>query len=469
VKRQLSIKRVLTDGTIMNVLLTIVVYGSIYANPLVWISDYPPDIQEAVGSVDVPIGQKIVAATVSLCIIVGVALYSSAKLRRRNDGELSFLVAFVHSALLLFSFTVWDLLVLDWVIFVTIQPDFIVIPGTEGLAGYKDYWFHFEVSFLGWVQWVSILVGGLVLAGLSMTRLGGKRRSEEETAAEYYVRNKAKLLREHRRLATMGQESMAARYEADFIAAVTRESLVEFEKLIPDLPYIGGEQNPLTGNLVFSASALAFYRVMKRHGKSVEEIGALLYRIMEVWIRRYPRFIRRLMGTYYLSKLSQRLSRRRALLSQERRYAGDWVFEYVEGDGETFDWGRDYVECGIVKFLYSQGADELTPYLCLTDYALFGALGIELKRTMTLAKGCQKCDFRFKKGESPSGWPPPWLGTQEALENGRQRQHQQIHSTCFPAIRVLPQRHPLPSTVHRPSSDAGRPPVILQPSAYTPP
>lgn len=64
----------------------------------------------------------------------------------------------------------WDLLILDWLIFVTIQPDFIVIPGTEGLAGYKDYWFHFEVSFLGWVQWISILVGALVLAGLSISR-----------------------------------------------------------------------------------------------------------------------------------------------------------------------------------------------------------------------------------------------------------------------------------------------------------
>jgi hypothetical protein len=77
------------------------------------------------------------------------------------------------------------------------------------------------------------------------------------------------------------------------------------------------------------------------------------------------------------------------------------VFEYVEGDGTTFDWGRDYVECGIVKFLHSQEADELTPYLCQTDYALFDALGIKLKRTMTLATGCEKCDFRFKKGEPP--------------------------------------------------------------------
>jgi hypothetical protein len=245
-----------------------------------------------------------------------------------------------------------------------------------------------------------------------MIRLSGKRRSEETDEA-YYVRNKAKLLREHRKLTAIGQAIMATRYEPDFVAAVTGESLAEFEKLLLELPCIGGDQNPLTGNLVLSASALALYRVMKRRGSTVEETGELLYRIIETWIRRYPRFIRRLMGSYYLSKLSRRRSEKRAPLSQERRYAGDWVFEYVEGDGEMFEWGRDYVECGIVKLLHSQGADELTPYLCLADYALFGALGIKLTRTMTLAEGCEKCDFRFEKGESPSGWPPPWRNTQE--------------------------------------------------------
>jgi hypothetical protein len=62
------------------------------------------------------------------------------------------------------------------------------------------------------------------------------------------------------------------------------------------------------------------------------------------------------------------------------------------------------------KFLHSQGADELAPYPCLLDYALFGALGIELRRTQTLAEGGERCDFRFKKGgEAPAGWPPLWL------------------------------------------------------------
>lgn len=49
VKEQLSLKRVLIDGTILSVLLTIIIYGSIYINPSIWAGDYPPDIQAAVG------------------------------------------------------------------------------------------------------------------------------------------------------------------------------------------------------------------------------------------------------------------------------------------------------------------------------------------------------------------------------------------------------------------------------------
>jgi hypothetical protein len=411
---QLSIKRVLVEGTILSVLVSMIVYGSIYVNPTTWISDYPPDVRAAAGEVDAPSPVlTIVMGVLLLGAVIGVPLYSNAKLRRQNDGELSFLTAFVNSALIFFFFAVWDLLILDWLIFVTVQPDFIVIPGTEGLAGYKDYWFHFKVSFLGWAQWISILVGGLVLAALSMIRLGGRGRIEKAAGSEYYVRNKARLLKEHQRMAAAGREILVAQYGETFADTLTRESLAEFEKLLPELPYIGGRRNSLTGNLVSSASALAFYRVMKRHGKSVEESGEYLYRMMEAWIERYPRFVRRLMGRYYMSKLSQRQSRQKAAVSQERRYPGDWVREHVEGDGDAFDWGVDYTECGIVKFLHSQGADELAPYLCLLDYALFGALGIELKRTQTLAEGGERCDFRFKEGgETPRGWPPPGLERQ---------------------------------------------------------
>ena len=234
----------------------------------------------------------------------------------------------------------------------------------------------------------------------------------EQQGHPYYLQNREKLLAEHRKMAEAGRAFATERYGEAFADTLWRDSLVEFESLIPELPYIGGRQNPLTGNLVSSAGALAVHRVMQRHGKAIEDTGELLYRLMEAWIRRYPRFVRHLMGCYYLSGFSQRQSRRRSALSQQRHYSADWVRVHVDGDGQAFDWGVDYLECGIVKFLRSHGAAELAPYLCLLDYALLGALGIRLMRTQTLANGDGKCDFRFKRdGEVPSGWPPPWLET----------------------------------------------------------
>jgi hypothetical protein len=61
--------------------------------------------------------------------------------------------------------------VIDWFIFVTIQPDFVVISGTAGVAGYKGYWAHFAVGFLDLTQWLSILAGGLILSVIRL--LGG--------------------------------------------------------------------------------------------------------------------------------------------------------------------------------------------------------------------------------------------------------------------------------------------------------
>ena len=170
-KPELSVKRVLVDGTLVSVLLTIITFGAIYVNPMILVDSYTPDVRAAVGEVDVPAFQLIVFYVLSFGAVAGVILYSNARLRREKGGNLSFWTASAHSALLMFFFAVWDLLIMDWLIFVTIQPDFAVIPGTEGFAGYKDYWFHFEVSFLGPELWLSVLIGGLIMGGLSMILL----------------------------------------------------------------------------------------------------------------------------------------------------------------------------------------------------------------------------------------------------------------------------------------------------------
>ncbi|GAG33875.1 unnamed protein product [marine sediment metagenome] len=86
-----------------------------------WVHDYRPDIRAVVGEVEVPPVQTIIVGVLFFGVTIGVVLYSNARLRQQNRGKLSFLAAFTNSALLLFFFAVRDLLILDWLIFVTIQ------------------------------------------------------------------------------------------------------------------------------------------------------------------------------------------------------------------------------------------------------------------------------------------------------------------------------------------------------------
>ena len=97
------------------------------------------------------------------------------------------------------------------------------------------------------------------------------------------------------------------------------------------------------------------------------------------------------------------------LSSLEREYPGGYVLAYVEGDGQDFDYGIDYIECASCTFLSAQGAPELAPYVCAVDKVASEMLGWGLRRTMTLAQGDERCDFRFKKGAETSVMMPESL------------------------------------------------------------
>jgi hypothetical protein len=208
---------------------------------------------------------------------------------------------------------------------------------------------------------------------------------------------------------TQSRALLIERYGEVQAATVHQETLDEYEKLIPDLPYIG-RGNIFTGNLVQSAWALALYHVIRRHGGSLEEAGEVIHRAIEAKVNRTPAFLRRLKGKFRLSRWAVHMMQSAARRSQKREYPWDCFFEVIEGDGETFDVGMDVTECGIVKFLHAQGADELAPYLCNLDYLVYQATGVELRRTMTLSWGCEKCDFRtIGDGEPMEAWPPRFV------------------------------------------------------------
>jgi hypothetical protein len=64
----------------------------------------------------------------------------------------------------LLVFNTVDVLILDWLVFVTLRPGIVVLPGTEGAEGYRDYGFHFRAFLKGLA---GSLVGSLMVAGMT--------------------------------------------------------------------------------------------------------------------------------------------------------------------------------------------------------------------------------------------------------------------------------------------------------------
>lgn len=142
------------------------------------------------------------------------------------------------------------------------------------------------------------------------------------------------------------------------------------------------------------------YRALQARGASIEEAARLIYLGSASFFNSIPtRWLMRWQARRRLTRKGMDERRRAAAISQDRRYPDDWVFDFVESDGRDFEFGVDYTECGIVKYLDREGVPELAPYLCWIDYRQFAAMGLRLDRTETIAQGGDRCDFRIGRGK----------------------------------------------------------------------
>ncbi len=214
----------------------------------------------------------------------------------------------------------------------------------------------------------------------------------------HYSRRKETLLKEFDRTAALMDVSLVARYGKEFARALRTEVRQEYEKLLPDMPYIrGGRARALNTFLLITAQELAAYKAMKKQGKSPAEAWELCHQALRLRVEKIPRWKRWLLRRLMFSSLTRMIMARRARQQQKARF-GDFEVEYLIGEGDDFDLGVNYLQCGNHGLVLKHGGDEFAPYVCMSDIALSDAMGWGLTRTQTLADGCHHCDFRFKKG-----------------------------------------------------------------------
>jgi hypothetical protein len=162
----INITKKIIDGGILSAIASLYLFIILYINPRLFLQDYPEDIQRAVP----PKSREerrlsILLGTPFLLLLLIGPFISTLSLKQQSGDEFSFFAASFHAFSIVFIFNLVDWLILDWLIFCTITPNFLVIPDTEGMAGYKDYSFHFRAFRVGTV--LSIITG-LIIGALVM-------------------------------------------------------------------------------------------------------------------------------------------------------------------------------------------------------------------------------------------------------------------------------------------------------------
>src|SRR5574341_975502 len=156
----------LISGAIFSAAMTVVVIVSLNINKEMWWQDYPPDVKAAWG----PMSERakkyrnVFAAFLFTLIIGGLAL-STIRLAQIGPWESWFMAVLANTAIIIFLFNLVDAVIIDWLILLVIWPSLGVLPGTEGMAGYRDAKLHVTKFFKGFIF---VAVGSLLTAGIAL-------------------------------------------------------------------------------------------------------------------------------------------------------------------------------------------------------------------------------------------------------------------------------------------------------------
>jgi hypothetical protein len=150
----------LTYGLILSAVMTVFILASIFYNPEIWLHDFPPDIQEKYGPAsEKSLRERRIFTIPFMLAFIGIIAAALITLPAAIGHQPNFLELFVTVFIVFMTFNLVDLLFIDWLFGIVLRPSSLVLPGTEGLAGYSDYAFHFRGFLKG-------TAGGLIASAV---------------------------------------------------------------------------------------------------------------------------------------------------------------------------------------------------------------------------------------------------------------------------------------------------------------
>ncbi|MFY1635521.1 hypothetical protein ACN27F_19975 [Solwaraspora sp. WMMB335] len=146
-------------SAIFAVAFVAILVGGMLIAPDSMVHDYPPAIRDRYGPKSTR-GERvghIMSALMGL-LVLSVAIGVALSLAFEPDADTGFWSGFLVGCTLVVLLNLFDLVVLDWIVFCWIQPRFMVLPGTEGMPEYRDWLFHLRVLVPRPVPWPLLLI-----------------------------------------------------------------------------------------------------------------------------------------------------------------------------------------------------------------------------------------------------------------------------------------------------------------------
>ena len=146
---QIILTRILIDGGFLTFVVSTVLVLMLYFKPRMALSDYPEDVRAAVPPRTQEEFRAGIILTIPLLILlIAYPLRSVHRVEFILGGEISYGMAFLVIFCEYFMVSMFDLIVLDWLMFYTWTPKFLVLPGTEGFVGYKNFRPHLKAQLI---------------------------------------------------------------------------------------------------------------------------------------------------------------------------------------------------------------------------------------------------------------------------------------------------------------------------------
>jgi hypothetical protein len=178
---------------------------------------------------------------------------------------------------------------------------------------------------------------------------------------------------------------------------ISTEAAINIKKILPDLPYVGGDDHPGTRFIVTAGQWIALYKPMAKRGYKALEVGRMMYLISEDQLKDVP--ADELEKQKALTYNDEYINLMKQWTESTSFYECDWKADFVEGNGVEFDWGLNYRTCPCFELFKEQNAKQLAPLFCLLDFPEARQIESGFFRTKTLAQGDDLCNFRYKKGK----------------------------------------------------------------------